>query len=161
MQNKFPAGDDGSSKLRELFRIISIALLCIHFYGYCYFAFDHWHMTARVIDRFAMNFFRSAFLRNTYKLKMLGAAAMIFSFIGIKAKENETLNHKAGLVYLLIGIPIYFFSPELLKLDFDLLSLCYAYMAFTITGYMLLNTGISIFAKALAGSLSKKEIFNT
>ncbi|SRR5579871_313348 len=161
MQNNLPAADGGTRKLGELFRIISIAIIIIHFYGYCYLAFQHWHLTNKVTDRLAQNFLKINFIRDYFKVKLTALATLAFSSIGMIPKENERLNLKSAIIYLIFGSPLYFLSREILNLDYDPLILCYAYTISTILGYIFLLTGLTIFSKLVSSKFSQKQIFNT
>jgi hypothetical protein len=161
MQNKFDTGRDGSGNLRDLFRIISIALLIIHFYGYCYTVFQYLHLVSRITDSLARNFFRISFIRDYFHVKLIALVAISLSAIGIKAEENKRPNYKSGIIYLVVGSVLYFFSRILLQMDYEILRLSYAYIFVTILGYLLAYHGIAVFAKLISAQFSAREIFNT
>jgi hypothetical protein len=161
MQNNVQTADDGTRKLRELFRIISIAILIIHFYGYSYLAFQHWHLTSTVTDRLALNFLKINFMREYFKVKLTSLVTLALSSIGITARENERLNYRSAIALLIFGSLIYFFSREIFQLEYDPLILCYSYMIATILGYIFLLSCFSTFTKLLGSRFSQKQIFNT
>ena len=37
--------EQGLRKILDMTRLISIVILVLHFYYYCYAAFEHWHLT--------------------------------------------------------------------------------------------------------------------
>ena len=41
--------EQGLRKIIDLTRMISICLLLLHFYFYCYESFSHWNLTAKTI----------------------------------------------------------------------------------------------------------------
>ena len=38
-------------KILDMTRLISIAILVLHFYYYCYIAFEQWHLTVTLTDK--------------------------------------------------------------------------------------------------------------
>jgi YWFCY protein/TraM recognition site of TraD and TraG len=161
MQNEIEASQDGARKLRELFRIISIALLIIHFYGYCYVVFQHFHLVCRITDSLAGNFLKISFIRNYFPVKLAALAAISLSTLGIKHGTNQRLYYRSGVIYLLVGSALYFFSRVILQLDYEFLGLSFAYMIVTILGYIMAYHGITIFAKLFDYKFSTRQIFNT
>jgi hypothetical protein len=47
--------EQGLRKILDMTRLISIVILGIHFYYYCYKAFQSWELTAQVTDRILGN----------------------------------------------------------------------------------------------------------
>jgi YWFCY protein/TraM recognition site of TraD and TraG len=161
MQNKIIDSEDSTGKLRELFRIISISLLLIHFYGYCYPAFEHWHLVSRITDNLARNFFKIPAIRNYYPVKLIILITLALSTIGIKPSANERLSHKSAIAYLSAGLILYFFARSFSQMNDDLHQSSYIYMVLTIAGYILGYFGFSILAKLFDQKFSTRPVFNT
>ena len=47
--------EQGLRKILDMTRLISIVILIIHFYYYCYIAFQSWELTAPLADRILGN----------------------------------------------------------------------------------------------------------
>ncbi len=47
--------EQGLKKVIDVTRMISIVVLLLHFYFYCYGAFKTWHLTATISDRILQN----------------------------------------------------------------------------------------------------------
>jgi hypothetical protein len=161
MQNNTSTGDEGTRKLRELFRVMSMSDLLIHFYAYCHIAFKHWNLTTAITDRLVTNFLKMVFFRNIFTVKGLALVALALSSIAITTRDSEHLQGKSALIQIMIGLPLYFSSSLLMELHLDPVTLCSLYMLVTVAGYILLLNGISTIAKLLNDRFSAKQIFNT
>lgn len=121
-------GEDtqGLRKVVEFARLISIFILAIHFYISCYRAFESWHWTAAITDRFLSNIARTGLFRNCLRPKLAGLLCLMISLIGIKGKKDEKINWKSITAYLLSGLLIYWISilAFYLPVDLNLVALC-------------------------------------
>ncbi len=61
-------------KILDMTRLISIALLVLHFYYYCYTAFEQWHLTATIADRLMGNIRNTGLFNNFHTSKLLALA---------------------------------------------------------------------------------------
>lgn len=52
------------AKIMDFGRAVSIFLLVIHVYVYCYPSFYHWNLTLEVVDRILLNFNRTTGIFN-------------------------------------------------------------------------------------------------
>lgn len=52
------------AKIMDFGRAVSIFLLVIHAYVYCYPSFHHWNLTLEVVDRILLNFNRTTGIFN-------------------------------------------------------------------------------------------------
>ena len=50
----------GLAKIMEFMRAVSIILVVMNVYWYCYAAIDGWHLTMGIVDKILMNFDRTA-----------------------------------------------------------------------------------------------------
>src|ERR1700679_3266440 len=105
-------GEDihGLRKIIDLTRLISIAILAIHFYCCCYRAFHLWHWTAPITDRIVGNITRTGLFNNLWKPKLAALLCLVISLIGIKGRKDEKVNYRNIIAYLLTGLLIYLSS---------------------------------------------------
>jgi hypothetical protein len=58
------------TKILDMTRLISIAILVLHFYYYCYTAFDQWHLTVSLTDRLMNNIRNTGLFINFHTSKL-------------------------------------------------------------------------------------------
>lgn len=154
-------GEDtqGLRKIVEFTRLISIFILAIHFYIFCYKAFENWHWTAAITDRIVGNIAKTGLFNNWWKPKLAGLLCLVISLIGVKGKKDEKVNWKNITAYLISGLLIYWISILAFYLPAGLNMIALLYMALTATGYLLIMTGGAWLTRLLKEKLNK-DIFN-
>lgn len=154
-------GEDtqGLRKIMDLTRLISITVLCIHFYQACYQAFKFWGWTAEIVDRLLNNISKTIVFNNLWNPKFTALLFLGISLIGISGKKTEKIMKSSIVTYLISGLLCYFISIFLLyaKAPLQLLAVCY--MCLTGLGYMLILTGGGQLSRLIKINLSK-DIFN-
>jgi len=152
--------DQGLRKIIDMTRLISIVLLLIHFYYYCYGAFKDWQLTYLITDRILANISHSGLFSDFHKSKLFALAFLFISLIGARGRKSEKLNYRTALAYVITGILIYFFSGLVLKMDGTLITnVALIYFAVTGTGYMLILAGGAILSRIIKNKLGN-EVFN-
>jgi len=155
-------GEDtqGLRKIIDFTRLISIFILAIHFYIFCYKAFDQWHWTAAITDHIVNNIARTGLFNNWWKPKLAGLLCLAISLIGVKGKKDEKINYKSIIAYLLSGLLIYWISVLCFYLPVDINAKAVTYMGLTAVGYLLIVTGGSWLSRILKDKL-RIDVFNT
>src|SRR4030095_6897118 len=100
--------EQGLRKILDLTRLISIAILLIHFYYYCYTAFSQWELRSDLTDRLLQNVYNTGLFASFNKSKLISLVVLIISLFGARGRKNEKLNYKTALIYLMIGFLLYF-----------------------------------------------------
>src|SRR5918998_841880 len=100
--------EQGLRKILDMTRLISIALLILHFYYYCYAAFEQWELTAALTDRLIDNIRSTGLFSNFHKSKAIALGFLLISLLGAKGRKIEKLKPKTAFTYLVIGLLIYF-----------------------------------------------------
>lgn len=155
-------GEDaqGLRKIIDFSRLISIAILCLHFYIICYKAFDHWGWTAELTDKITSNIAKTGLFNSILKAKLAALLFMAISLLGAKGKKDEKIQRKSIIAYLLCGLLIYFFGFLALYLQVPISIVAITYMCLTGIGYLLMLTGGNWLSRLIQSSLSK-DIFNS
>lgn len=147
-------------KILDMTRLISIAILLLHFYYYCYIFFDQAHLTSLLTDRL-MNNIRHTGLFNTFHTSKLFALTFLtISFIGSTGKKNERLHYKTAFTYVITGLIIYFISYLFLLPKIDVTKAAILYIITTAIGFMLVLSGGSLLSRVIQQKLNTKDIFN-
>src|SRR5665647_3152058 len=102
--------EQGLRKIVDLTRMISIAILLIHFYYYCYGAFKQWQFSSQITDRLLRNVFNTGLFSSFNKSKLIALAILLISLLGARGKKDEKANYKMAFAYLFIGALLYFSS---------------------------------------------------
>lgn len=152
--------EQGLRKIIDMTRMISIIILLLHFYYYCYNAFAEWQLTATITDRLIQNIFATGLFSNFTKSKLIALGFLLISLMGAKGKKNEKLNYKTAFAYIIMGLLIYFFSFLVFFIEAKPTITAVAYMATTSIGYILLLTGGTLLSRVIKIQLNNKDIFN-
>jgi len=83
--------EQGLRKILDLTRMISIAILLIHFYYYCYGAFKAWQLRSDITDRLLQNIYKTGLFSSLNKSKLIALAMLIISLIGARGKKEEKI----------------------------------------------------------------------
>src|SRR5690606_16819278 len=96
-------------KIVDLTRWIAIGLLLIHFYaiGYNWFREIGWQHAFS--DHIMLMLHRTGLFNSMLISKMLALGFLLISLIGAKGKKDEKITYQKPIVYLIVGLIIYFF----------------------------------------------------
>jgi len=147
-------------KIVDMTRLISLVILGLHCYFYCYSAFREWKMTIPLLDKL-MGFIAHTGLFNSFYLsKTIALGMLVVSLVAAKGKKSERLNYRVALAYLLTGLLLYFISFIVLEGNWDPRIIASFYVIITFVGYMLILTGGTLLSRILRLKTGK-DIFNT
>ncbi len=152
--------DQAMRKILDMTRLISIAILAIHFYKECYGAFAGWHLTAPLSERILGNIIATGLFSNFYKSKLIALGFLVIALIGVKGKKDEKQNFKTAFIYLLTGLFFFFISYFLLLIRISMSSGALLYMGVTGLGYLLFLSGGTMLSRIIRDRL-KDDIFNS
>ena len=147
-------------KILDMTRLIGIVILVIHFYYYCYAAFQQWELVSAFSDRILNNIYRTGLFSNFQKSKLIALGFLIISLLGARGRKDEKLNHKTAFSYLITGLLIYFLSYLGLLLRIKASELAMMYMGMTSLGFLLVLTGGTLLSRIIKNKLNNKDIFN-
>lgn len=147
-------------KILDMTRLISILILVIHFYYYCYAAFQEWGLSSALSDRLLANIFRTGLFGSFHKSKLVAVGFLFISLLGARGRKNEKLNHKTAFAYIITGLLIYFTSYLALLVKIKTTELAIVYMGITSIGFLLLLSGGTLLSRIISNRLNNKDIFN-
>jgi hypothetical protein len=152
--------EQGLRKIIDLTRIISISILILHFYYYCYHAFKQWQITSGITDRMLGNVVHSGLFNNFHNSKLIALGFLLISLIGAKGRKDEKLNYKNAFTYIITGLAIYFASAFIFLSSAVGQFQAAAYIGLTAVGYILILTGGTLLSRIIKQSL-EPDVFNT
>ncbi|MEZ0183437.1 conjugal transfer protein MobC [Flavobacterium oncorhynchi] len=147
-------------KILDMTRLMSIVLLGIHFYFYCYTSFRQWNLTSEFTDRILSNIFHTGLFNNFYKSKLFALGLLYISLLGAKGRKDEKLQLKTALYYLGTGVIIYFASYLLLLPFYEHQVKTILYIFVVSIGYLMQLSGGTLLSRIISQKLSVKDIFN-
>ena len=147
-------------KILDMTRLIGILLLGLHFYYYCYTAFNYWELVSEFSDTILGNIYKTGLFSHFYKSKMFALGFLIISLLGSKGRKDEKLNYKIAFAYMGSGMFTYWISYFLLMLKIGVTNAVILYILVTSIGYLLLLTGGTLLSRIINNKLNHKDIFN-
>ncbi len=147
-------------KILDMTRLISIAVLVLHFYYYCYAAFEQWHLTVTLTDRLMGNIRNTGLFNNFHVSKLIALGFLAISLMGARGRKDEKLNYKTAFAYIITGLLIYFLSYLSLLLKIALATAAILYISITAIGFILVLSGGTLLSRVIQQQLNSKDIFN-
>jgi hypothetical protein len=77
--------------LIDLVRKGSLVLLVLHYYVFCYAAFEQWGLTTRIVKDILINFGRTGLFNNLQVSKIFALCLLLVSLGGEKGKKDEKI----------------------------------------------------------------------
>ncbi|WP_312336345.1 conjugal transfer protein MobC [Sphingobacterium sp.] len=123
----------GLAKIMAFMRAVSILLVLMNFYWFCYSFFYDQGWTLEVVERILKNFQRTSglFTNSTYS-KLFALILLALSCLGTKGVKNEKIKWKKINTFLFTGSTLYLLNFQLLEISGIL------YMITTSAGFILL-----------------------
>lgn len=152
--------EQGLRKIIDLTRFASIFILLLHFYYFCYGAFDGWELTSTITDRLLSNISQSGLFKGRMLSKLIALGLLLISLLGSQGKKEEKINKQTIAAYLLIGSILFMGSTWLLKLDENIETVAVIYISVTSFGFLLILAGGNLLSRLIKINLSD-DVFNT
>src|SRR5665647_2396087 len=152
--------EQGLRKIVDLTRFASIFILLLHFYFYCYGAFEQWEIKSVITDRLLKNIMNTGLFSSQYTSKFLSFGLLIISLFGAQGKKDEKINWRSIVAYLLIGLLLFFGSKILFRLNYSIGNVATIYMSVTGVGFLLILAGVNLTSRLISLNLSN-DIFNS
>ena len=131
----------GLAKIMAFMRAVSILLVLMHFYWFCYGFFAERGWTLEIIGKILTNFNRTAGLfSHTLFTKIFALVLLALSCLGTKGVKNEKITWGKIYTALTIGFVLFFLNTPLLKLS-----------AVIATSLYILTTGLGYISLLMAG----------
>lgn len=151
--------DQAMRRILDMTRLISIAVLIIHFYAECYGAFNRWQLTAPLAGRVLAAIIKTGLLSSSLKPKLISLVFLVIALTGVQGKKNEKQTFKLAFLYIGAGFFFFFAGGLILLLREEIQVRALAYMAVTGLGYLLLLSGGTMLSRIIRDQLPA-DIFN-
>ncbi|WP_438827249.1 conjugal transfer protein MobC [Sphingobacterium multivorum] len=148
----------GLAKIMAFMRAVSILLVLMHLYWFCYGFFMERGWTLEVINKILGNFDKTAGLfSHTLYTKTFALVLLALSCLGTKGVKNEKITWSKIYVALGIGFVLFFLNFPLLKLP--LITATFLYILTTGLGYVALMVAGVWMSRLLRTNLMD-DVFN-
>ncbi len=152
--------EQGLRKIIDLTRFASIFILLLHFYYFCYRAFEHWEITSTITDRLMKNISQTGLFYGVFTSKLIAVGLLIISLLGAQGKKDEKINKRSIAGYLLIGLLLFFGSGWFFRLNEAAEIVAVVYIAVTGIGFLLILAGGNLLSRLIKLNLSD-DVFNS
>lgn len=152
--------DQGLRKILDMTRLMSIVILGLHFYYYCYKAFDQWKLTAAISDDLLKNIGNTGLFHHFNHAKWIALGLLVISLFGARGKKDERINYKNVFAYIITGLLIYFLSYFSLSMPGPVQTIAITYMLVTTVGFLLILTGGTLLSRIIRQKINNKDVFN-
>ena len=148
------------AKIMDFLRAVSIILVVIHIYWYCYEAIQLWDINIGVVDRMLMNFQRTAGLFGCIiYTKIFALVLLALSCLGTTGVKEEKITWKKIWTVLAVGFILFFLNWWILALPLPIEANTALYIATMAVGYICLLMGGLWMSRLLKHNLME-DVFN-
>ena len=148
------------AKIMDFLRAVSILLVVIHIYWYCYEAIQLWGINIGVVDRMLMNFQRTAGLFGCIiNTKIFSLILLALSCLGTTGVKEEKITWKKIWTVLAVGFILFFLNWWILALSLPIEANTALYIATMTAGYICLLMGGLWMSRLLKYNLME-DVFN-
>jgi hypothetical protein len=147
-------------KILDMTRLVGIIILLIHYYYFCYTAFEQWGLSGSLGGKILGNIINTGLLTNFHKSKFFALGFLAISLLGAKGRKDEKLSYNTAFAYLITGLCLYFTSYFALFVPIDIAVKAILYIAITSTGFLMMLSGGVLLSRIIKDRLNSKDIFN-
>lgn len=151
--------EQGLRKILDFTRLLSIAILIIHFYLSCYVTFKELGLSSEITDRVIRIISNIKIFESTVLSKSAALGLLLISLIGAKGRKDEKTDAKAWLICGILAIALFFGSVLCFRLDLNIKALVSLYVATCSLGYILVLTSGTRLSRQIKFNLMG-DIFN-
>lgn len=148
-------------KIMDLMRAISILLVLMNVYWFCYSGMKALGVDFPLISKILLGFNKTMGLFATsYHAKGLALVFLALSCLGTKGVKNTELKKEHLITFILIGAALFFGSSLFLGLRMQVVSLTLLYIGITASGFILLLMGGMGLSRLMKSSLMEDPFNN-
>ena len=150
----------GLAKVMDFMRAVSIILVVMNVYWYCYATIVDWHIQMGIVDRILTNFDRTAGLfHSILYTKLFSVLLLALSCLGTKGVKEEKITWTKICTALAAGFVLFFLNWWLLDLPFPFVFCTALYILTISVGYIFLLMGGLWMSRLLQNNLMD-DVFN-
>lgn len=148
------------AKIMDFMRAISIILVVMNIYWFCYESIKLWGVNIGVVDKILMNFHNTARLfGSTLYTKLFAVLLLALSCLGTKGVKEEKITWRKIWTFMGIGFIFFFLNWWILKLPFPIEANTALYIFTMVVGYICLLMSGLYMSRLLKNNLME-DVFN-
>lgn len=148
--------EQGLRKILDITRLLSIAILIIHFCIDCYALITHLNFDSEVLNSILNQMCKFELFRSKTNAKLGVLVLLLISLLGVKGKKSESIKISKSIGYILGGLILYWVSNLFAT---TAVSRCWFYISLSSSGYLLTLAGGTLLSRIVQLKLGK-DIFN-
>lgn len=154
-------GEDtqGLRKILDLSRLISAAILLLHFYIRFFQLFSALGLQSTITTKITGHLAKLSLFEGWWWAKVIALIFLCISLLGVEGRKEERINMRQIWIYLGIGLCLYFGALFLLFLPASG-AIAVSYMVVTGTGFLFILAAGTWISRVIKAQLSK-DIFNS
>lgn len=152
--------EQGLRKIIDLTMFASILILLLHFYYFCYRAFEQWEIKSTISDRLMKNVNQTGLFSNLYTSKFIAIGLLVISLLGAQGKKDEKIRWQSIAAYLMIGMLLFFGSSVFFRLNESIEAVAIVYIVVTGIGFLLILAGGNLLSRLIRFNLAN-DVFNS
>lgn len=146
-------------KITDMTRLISLFVLALHFYYFCYESLHSWHLTSLISDRILEKLVRIGLFSSFIKTKLIALTFLIISLLGVRGTKEEKLSVDRGAMEIFGGVFTYLASYLILTFAIDSSLATGSYITVCTVGFLLVLSGGTKISRVITARLNG-DIFN-
>lgn len=147
-------------KITDMTRLMSLFILFIHFYYYCYAQFQTLNYTTLFTDRLLTNIHKTGLFNTFNRSKLIALGLLVISLLGARGRKKENLRLKSGLVFIIVGLIIFEGSLVLFWVNVESFLQAVLYVGITMAGYLYILSGGTMVSRIIKSKFNNNDIFN-
>lgn len=151
--------EQGLRKILDFTRLLSIAILIIHFYLSCYIAFKELGLSSEITAKVIRIISNIKIFESTVLSKSAALGLLLISLIGAIGRKDEKTDAKAWLICGILAIALFFGSVLCFRIDLNPDALVLLYIGICSMGYILVLTSGTRLSRLIKFNLMG-DIFN-
>jgi len=153
-----PTNDNTYQQIRLMGALGCVAFLAMHYYFYCYLAFQAWGYTHPIADRFVQAWAHSGLFRYPAISKTMAVLSLALTSIGVRSPAQPRSTTRL-LTAAAAGAILYYGCGFMLTADASPKTITIAYVATTLVGLAILYTSVRALLNLITWPL-RRDIFN-
>jgi len=149
----------GLRQVLDFTRLLSLLVLFTHFYLTCQGAFQAWGVTLPLQERFLLPVRQLFIFETNFNAKATALLLLGISLLGNQGRKDEQARGSTIVLFLLIGLLLFFGSSRMGIPGLPPFLFALAYMGITFLGYLLVLSGGTRCSRLLPVS-GNREVFN-
>ncbi|MDB5119767.1 MAG: conjugal transfer protein TraG [Sphingobacteriales bacterium] len=151
--------EQGLRKIMDFTRLLSISVLTIHLYLFCYDSMEVWGLTAPITDRLLLSISKIVVFNSMLSAKGSALLLLAISLFGTRGKKSENTSLNTLITNAIAGVAIYFLSVLFLGLEFPESIITACYIGFSSLGYIIILTSGAQLSRILKINFAD-DVFN-